>query len=398
MFIKLNYTSAKPMQTFWRIITDIVNTPSVTDITSLIARATSANYNSVLTANLDTATSEIVRTAADSNVTSHFSMSDDVWKSTFQFSVYDSPSTQFYAQVGHITTGSSMAGFSVGTALTGGTMSSTQLSLTDFSASGLSILSTSGTSDTNANAHADTDVYSVWAYITNDCILWSYNTALSPTGWGSGTSALGPYIISQYTRYDYINTMDNGVFPVIYPNPARDSANSSLDSTDFAANKNPGFVATNSSSVVPFKVLNFIANQNSSNVFSWPITNNVQVAHTVNGISSCDGRAGLYNSTVQDGSDYTVVFNKLLSNTVNEKVPNKTLTGTTYLHYPLGWIHDYYLAMGGSISDRSGVFLFNGDYTPGDEYTVDGITYSLWPINSITTSASYRIGLGVPKK
>jgi hypothetical protein len=48
MFIKLNYTANKQINTVFRTIADIVNTPSVTSIAALRTRAIAAGYDSSL--------------------------------------------------------------------------------------------------------------------------------------------------------------------------------------------------------------------------------------------------------------------------------------------------------------------------------------------------------------
>lgn len=67
----------------------------------------------------------------------------------------------------------------------------------------------------------------------------------------------------------------------------------------------------------------------------------------------------------------------------------------TYVLHPIVWNRADYNNIGGLISDKSGVYLFNGDYTAGDEFSVSGITYSIWPL---ADGWGYRVGLAVPKR
>ena len=62
---------------------------------------------------------------------------------------------------------------------------------------------------------------------------------------------------------------------------------------------------------------------------------------------------------------------------------------------PLVWSRADYNAIGGLISDKSSIYLFNGDYLAGDEFSSSGQAYSIWPL---ADGFSQRVGLAVPKK
>jgi hypothetical protein len=62
---------------------------------------------------------------------------------------------------------------------------------------------------------------------------------------------------------------------------------------------------------------------------------------------------------------------------------------------PLLWNRADYNNIGGLISDKSGTYLFNGDYAAGDEFTSGGTTYAIWPL---ADGWNQRIGYAVPKK
>jgi hypothetical protein len=92
MFIKLNYTANKGINTVFRTIADIVNTPSVTSIAALRTRAAAAGYDSSLLLNLDDSNSEIIRTVNPSRVRAHVSKhlaAAHAYKLTFRFPVHD---------------------------------------------------------------------------------------------------------------------------------------------------------------------------------------------------------------------------------------------------------------------------------------------------------------------
>lgn len=67
----------------------------------------------------------------------------------------------------------------------------------------------------------------------------------------------------------------------------------------------------------------------------------------------------------------------------------------SYVLEPLIWNRPDYNNIGGLISDKSGTFIFNGDYNASDEFTVSTTIYSIWPL---ADGWSQRIGLAVPKK
>ena len=80
-----------------------------------------------------------------------------------------------------------------------------------------------------------------------------------------------------------------------------------------------------------------------------------------------------------------------------------------YILYPMSARNSQFNMNGGNITDKSGVYLFNGDFFPGDEVTVGGVTYVLLAVgmNTLQTSNSLtpvytvgtqsRVALAVPK-
>jgi hypothetical protein len=78
-----------------------------------------------------------------------------------------------------------------------------------------------------------------------------------------------------------------------------------------------------------------------------------------------------------------------------------------FILYPMTFRTPHYNSNGGNITDKSGMYLFNGDYFIGDEITVGGITYTLIPglmatavnTNGYATSqgSQSRVALAVPK-
>lgn len=78
------------------------------------------------------------------------------------------------------------------------------------------------------------------------------------------------------------------------------------------------------------------------------------------------------------------------------KWPNtETPPKGSFMLQPLLWNRADYNNIGGLISDKSGTYLFNGDYAAGDEFTSGGTTYAIWPL---ADGWNQRIGYAVPKK
>jgi hypothetical protein len=118
MFIKLNYTANKGLNTIFRTIADIVNTPSVTSIAALRTRATAASYDSSILNLLDDSNSEIIRTVSPSRVQAHAYKPTTAthYNITFRFPVHDAGAVFTGSIAGNTLTVSAVAsgGLSVG--------------------------------------------------------------------------------------------------------------------------------------------------------------------------------------------------------------------------------------------------------------------------------------------
>lgn len=405
MFIKLNFTSAKAQFQLWRVIADIVATPTVTSIATLQTRATDASYNSSLLQYLDAANSEIIRTTDTTGVTSHISANTGTseFEFTLQFPVYDTAGTYYYTQIFNTSANNAYTYYNVGTALTGGTISSSQIPVTAADATNSYVgtqLTVGGTTDGNTSYYNDNanGCYTLWVYITPYCLMWYANNYSSTIGWSSSNSQRnGPFVIGQYTRYDYFNSQSNGIYPVMYSIPDRGSTGNrgGLLYTDFYnASFNPAYTTTTAAGMAPFRILNTLTAQPSSSATTWSTSTKVAVCHTLNGVST--GYKGPLSSSVVS-TNLTASYNAITSSTVGAKYPNSTLTTPVYVQFPIGWELQTIGAFGGNFSDKTGVYLFNGDYALGDEYVVGSTTYSIWTVSAISSALTIRIALGVPK-
>jgi len=95
MFIKLQYTANKNINTIFRTVADIVNTSSVTSVAALRSRETSASYHASILANFDDSNSEIIRTVDPNRVQGHFykPATANHYRATFRFPVHDAGAT-----------------------------------------------------------------------------------------------------------------------------------------------------------------------------------------------------------------------------------------------------------------------------------------------------------------
>jgi hypothetical protein len=60
---------------------------------------------------------------------------------------------------------------------------------------------------------------------------------------------------------------------------------------------------------------------------------------------------------------------------------------------PLRWSNSSKNNIGGVA--RGGIYIFNGEYSPGDTFTYNGKSYMVWPTWS---GYSDRVGLAIPKE
>ena len=407
MYVKLNYTSAVSLPTVFRVFTDIINNSSITSVSALTARFTSASYSSDLTTGFDATNSEIIRTVSPSTTVASYrrDSASATYPLSFIFTleqtVYDA-STKYYTQIASKTTTNSTLAY-YGTGISGGTMSAT--------AYPLNLPNTSTTADTTpaltitnsnsgviVNAAQMANVYTFWAYLTDKCFIWGTTHGTSyKNGWGvtygDGTIQSGPWITSQYTRFDYHNTNANGIVPVVYTNPNRGVGigwgvatdyNDAL-STTYTGNLNSVFKAMNMVSASPYVGT------------SWPLLTH----QTVNW--GCGSRTNeIYGLTVQTfagtyattASRAYVEVNKVLSTTSYQRWPNSTVQSTGFAMLPLTWSSNFYGNSGGNMTSQGLFYVFNGDYSPGDEFTYNGVTYAIWPSWQGYTN---RLGLAIPK-
>lgn len=409
MYIKLNFTSAKPAYQVFRTVNQIINTSGIDSIAALQSAATSGSWDATLTSNLNAANSEIIRTNDLSYTKSHYygTNSTKIYTFTIEHSVFDNTDRKFYTQFTNPTGATLQVLHQMGTTISGGTITSTMMAptLADSSAVATGTALTLGGTTTgaavtlNAAGTGGDDVFTFWMYITDTCMIWAINNnAAAPVGWPGtynvATSLAGPYIMSQYTRDDYWNT-DAGASTTFYPVALFNYRGTGVGfgvSVDIGTTFNTPMYVTADVSACAFRVLNMIDTSPSQATTAPTVLTNQRVSMTIDGISSSHRPLALDSAVTTAG---TISYRQLI-NTANPgyKIPDAALTTAVFGHHDLGWEMSAYCAFGGSMSQKSGFYVFNGDYTPGDEYVVNGTTYSIWPIYA---GFATRLGLAIPK-
>lgn len=432
MYIKLNYTANKSLYHMFRVLTNIINTPSVVDVTSFYNNANSAGYTPSMIGNFDPANSYIVRNVDPSQTKAHFSGQNSTGQSKFtlEMAAYDDPTSKGYIQyVNPSATGSISYYAAYATSITGGTISSNQLGVnvadanTTYLGTQLTIGGTgfdytsvgsaytagaAGTSTASTNS-----IRTLYAYVSNTAFLWCTNQTTNITGWPSPAQQgianfSGPWIMSQYSRYDYWNSSSNGVFPLMILNARADGQG--LLANDFVYGTNVGYttVSTLPGNAPAFVVLNTyrisstygmatIQYVRPTAVYGQYVNHSIGTrgSHGLGLANSGYAAIGTGANNSQGINSVTGHFGQPLSIVVNTRTASQDLTTASFQHQPLGWSCDFWGNFGGTATEQSGIYIFNGDYTAGDEYTVGGKTYVIWPTFD---NVMNRIGVSVPKE
>lgn len=409
MFIKLSFNANTRITVPFRILTDIINTNSITSVSALQSRFTSASYSTTLTSAFDAANSTIIRTVDPSNTKAQYSTPDIPYNGFFKFTteqpVYDASSSKIYTQVSTNGTISVNTYFDIGTAITGGTItsSSTPLSTSDTLNGGAATGTTLTMGGNNigntlnyvlgAGTGFD-NVRTFWAYVTDKCFFWAVTNGTSyNSGWGStyadGTKFSGPFFATQYTRYDYHNTDSNGVYPVMFTTQ-RGVGIGYGTSNDLTTVQNINYTST--STALPLRV-NSIVSALPQVGTAWPKIYNQAVHMTIAGRTSANFGLNQIQVLGTATSASTASYAGAFSSAASTRYPNATLTATGFGLMPFGWEANALGNHGGNASDQSGVYIFNGDYVPGDTFTYNNKVYMIWPMYN---GYSQRIGFAVP--
>lgn len=421
MYIKLNFTSDKPLNYIFRVVNEIINTSGITSIATLQSTATTNTWWSSLLSGLDANTSEIIRTGTGvtgltSNTVSRYAKNgsdtaatdEHAW--TVEFSRYDDTSRKYYVQ--HLNTqGASYLQSTVRLAdgLSSGTLSSlTNMAIAQSQLSNTtngtvptfnSSLYTTPNSSAAGSGTGFATVRTFFMYISDTAMVWCASTQTNTTynvGFGNtysdSSKFIGPFIYSQYNRFDYTNTNNNGITPLMFTNMNRgNGVGFGGVTSDWTAVENTQYNTT--SNIIAFRVFNLI-NAYPSTTASFPVIAQPYVNWGVG--SRYTDYAGL--TAVGSGSATvtgTAAYGPAIFTTVSTRYPSADLKSQTYGMLPVSWRNLYYYNAGGDASAKGGWYCFNGDYYPGDEFTYGGKTYKILPTWS---GYSQRVGIAIPKE
>ena len=405
MFIKLSYSANVNITVPLRTLNDIINTSSITSVSALQSRFTSASYNTLLTSAFDAANSLIIRTTSPTNTKSHFSYTDRADYQNYEFTieqpVYDASSSKIYTQL-KAASNNKNSYFDVGTAITGGTISSSNASLTLDE----TITTSAGTPLTLGGnnygfqvacltpSNGADNVRTFWAYVTDKCFFWATTNGTSyPSGWGStytdATKFCGTFFQTQYTRFDYHNTDTNGIFPALFTNQ-RAVGQGYGTTADLTAVQNLNYTATNAT--IPLRVNSLVSALPQVGT-AWPKIYNQQVHMTIASRTTSNFGANVVPTLGTATSATTASYAGGFSSAASTRYPNATLTATGFGLMPFGWEANALGNHGGNATDQCGVYIFNGDYVPGDTFIYNGTLYMIWP-----TWSGYgnRFGFAIP--
>jgi len=418
MYIKLNFTADQPLNYVFRVINECINTTGITSIATLQSTATAGTWHATLLQNLDTVNSEIIRNGSGATAlttaktVSHYAKNGqgssyaDQHSWTVEFSRYDDNTKKYYVQHYATTEGNYTTNVRLADGLSSGT-------LTGASAMGPNVqpLATSpvGTAPTfNSSAYAPvavpvanatsgfTNIRSFFIYISDTAMVWgatcgtTYNIGFGNT-YSDSTKYIGPFIYSQYTRFDYHNTNANGITPLMFANLGRATgAGFGYTTNDWVAAENTQY--NSNATICAFRVFNLI-NAYPTTGASYPVVNQPMVNWGVG--SRYSDYAGLTATINGSTTLANPTYGAAIFTTVSTRFPSADLKTQTYGMLPVSWRNLYYYNAGGDASAKGGWYCFNGDYFPSDDFSYGGKTYKILPTWS---GYSQRVGIAIPKE
>jgi hypothetical protein len=305
----------------------------------------------------------------------------------------------YYIQFGHNSSPVGLNQALIGDSITGGLMSSSQTLLSAAEAS-----AASGTDLTLGNSYSvspfnlmdngtapATQIRTFWMHITDKGMIWSTTNSTSYTGgWGptynNNLIQSGPFIYGQYTRYDSFNRDSNGIIPVMF-SPPRAGFGGFGNSGDYKST-----VLNTQTSATPLRVYNMVE-AGAQAGSSWPLVYFPQVATTIGGQSLSSRLNGSTAPESRDTNAGNRAWGKVVTIAAAERYPSADLRSTGYAVLPLGWENLIRGNFGGNMSEQFEVYVFNGDFQPGDIFGLNGKDYMIWPVYF---GFADRVGLAVP--
>jgi len=212
----------------------------------------------------------------------------------------------------------------------------------------------------------------------------------------NGTYLRGISLAAQYTRTDPWNTSTSGIPPWVFAGTTNlnSTGNGFMNTISrFNSAQNLGFTTTaGMAHLYADRGINAVP----SNAFSvFPFVERIPAALGIG--NRFDDSSGLTIAAGQVGTSQTLTtqHGAALSTVAGSRFISADLKSTSYALLPMTWSNRHQNNGGGSITNRSGIYIFNGDYFPGDTLVSGTKTYILWPGS---LDHANRIALAVPRE
>ncbi len=232
-------------------------------------------------------------------------------------------------------------------------------------------------------------------YLSDNALVWcathgtTYNVGFGNT-YSLSTAYTGPFIYSQYNRFDYTNTSATNITPLLFTNWSRGIGIGFGGIADWGTVENTQYNTT--SNAIAFRVFN-LYNSYPSTTASFPMILQPYVSW---GVGSRYSQDSALTATSAGGATITTpAYAPVIFTTASTRYPSADLKSQTFGMLPVSWRNSYYYNAGGDASTQGGWYVFNGDYYPGDEFSFGGKTYKILPTWSGYTA---RVGIAVPKE
>lgn len=241
-----------------------------------------------------------------------------------------------------------------------------------------------------------------WLYITDNCFLWCIvGTNLQVVGGFPGGSNLstanlrGHTGAMQYTRTDPWNTSTSGISPFV--STPQCLGGGFLGDVSHI-NQSWNVQSTSQAQNFPLIADKIVDSRYSTTNSTGPLISNTPVAlgcgnrfNHLNALTSYANATQALSQTTQAGSQVGAPLNQ----SPGYRFLNSDLKSQTYALLPITWSIPYYNVAGGNITDKTGLYWFNGDYFPGDILTSGTKTYVLFP--GVFDNGG-RVALAVPRE
>jgi len=425
MYIKLRVTSANPYIVL-KILDWCINNRPATG-SNLATQITAAGGNALLANSIDQTNTQIWNagtgiTALTSKTVSKFTKTTTV-SHTYQWYVqqeaYDNANYKHCFRILDTSSTTNATVTSIAdhfSSVTGSMVSGiTSEAFSDYNYGGASV-GGSGTLANNLSAAPTTQDYyfkstfltgitGATMFITDNCfaVFFTGNSVSFPNGVPAGTYATGGSYVrgislaAQYTRTDPWNNSTSNIPPWVYAGISVADTNTGAgfmnSSVRFTSPQNVNFTTTPG---INHLLADRGINATPSNTLStFPFVERVPASLGIG--NRFDDSSGLTVSAVgvTSSSSYSSQNGPALSNTAGARFISADLKSTSYALLPMTWCNRVQNNAGGSISDRSGIYIFNGDYFPGDTLVSGTKTYILW--NGCIDQFN-RIALAIPRE